>query len=344
MGLLESLDIAEPRKPYSEADRKSVLWRRGRFVDSKVRRPRDMRINRRERLRQQLFQQGAAALEAARPKAPKGYACPICLLGYPSADPFSLEDVPPKSIGGRPLLLTCTSCNSKAGHELDVHIHEGVKEAEIASGKRALEARLSAFGETITANVRIENGELLITGEPSRSDPRAHERFFKEMERLSEFEATGTSFNITYNTKHDAWRESVAWLRVGYLYAFAVLGYNFILRPELEPIRAQIRSPGQRLVPQLVKRLKKPPNENGIQFVRDPVEFRSIIVVYGERIVVLPDFEHPSTFTERIMQVSGEQWPRQLVGKQLPLPRRPYFFLDFMPSLNRHISPEFQEE
>ena len=32
---------------------------------------------------------------------------------------LSVEDVPPRHSGGRPLVLTCKACNSTAGHSID---------------------------------------------------------------------------------------------------------------------------------------------------------------------------------------------------------------------------------
>lgn len=301
-------------------------------------------MNKREKARQALFQQGADALAAARPKAPRGYyACPICLIGYPSVDAFSLEDVPPKSIGGRPLLLTCKTCNSRAGHEIDVHIHEAAKEAEIASGSRPQQVRLSALGETITANVRVEDGNLDISGVENRSDPRAFASLFRELAGVSEAGSSDARFTITYKTRHDAHREAIAWLKVGYLYAFSVLGYNYILRPELEVVRSQIRSPKDDLASSLVRRFGESPGEDGVHFVFNPPEFRCLAVRYGDRFVVLPDFEASSTFEERILHLPKDQWPQTMVGKQLPLPRKPVYLLDFRPSLLRHLSPEFAD-
>jgi len=45
------------------------------------------------------------------------YACPCCLVAYPRAavtdKVLTIEDVPPKVLGGRPMLLTCVECNNR---------------------------------------------------------------------------------------------------------------------------------------------------------------------------------------------------------------------------------------
>lgn len=55
------------------------------------------------------------------------YFCPICGKGYSegaacSGELLTLEDVSPRNMGGKGLLLTCRTCNSDAGRKLDYHI------------------------------------------------------------------------------------------------------------------------------------------------------------------------------------------------------------------------------
>src|SRR5690606_794099 len=64
------------------------------------------------------------------------YLCPICLrphIDLNSDDPLTLEDAPPKSLGGSANTLTCKTCNNTAGHEIDFHLTERLR--EIDSGK-----------------------------------------------------------------------------------------------------------------------------------------------------------------------------------------------------------------
>ena len=55
-------------------------------------------------------------------KVKKPYICPICELLFQeeslnqnSSNPLTLEDVPPKKLGGKPIILTCKNCNNKLG-------------------------------------------------------------------------------------------------------------------------------------------------------------------------------------------------------------------------------------
>jgi hypothetical protein len=51
------------------------------------------------------------------------YVCPICLRAFGELALYSaeltFEDVPPKAIGGRPLVLTCSICNTDRGSVID---------------------------------------------------------------------------------------------------------------------------------------------------------------------------------------------------------------------------------
>jgi hypothetical protein len=64
-----------------------------------------------------------------KPDFSNGYICPLCFETFFEKDLdatlenyLTLEDIPPKSLGGKPLALTCKKCNSRSGHELDVHL------------------------------------------------------------------------------------------------------------------------------------------------------------------------------------------------------------------------------
>jgi len=54
------------------------------------------------------------------------YICPICgnLFDKESVEnkTLTIDHVPPKSIGGKPLVLTCESCNNDLGSKLDSQI------------------------------------------------------------------------------------------------------------------------------------------------------------------------------------------------------------------------------
>ena len=92
---------------------------------------------------------------------PNSYICPLCIRNFTIKDLdqslnncLTLEDVPPHSLGGKPLTLTCKECNNTAGSLLDEELRkklttheflEGVPDA-IVDAKIRLDEELSIYG------------------------------------------------------------------------------------------------------------------------------------------------------------------------------------------------------
>ena len=89
------------------------------------------------------------------------YICPICLetfnlnkLGDKANDLLTVEDVPPKSLGGNPLLITCRKCNSSCGHNLDVYLLNEIRyHDERMDFSKSKNTMLSCNGTSIRAKV-----------------------------------------------------------------------------------------------------------------------------------------------------------------------------------------------
>ena len=94
------------------------------------------------------FLEGAAALRRylmasgrseALPRTGDYYYCPCCMGRYGrealSNGLLTYEDVPPKSVGGRPLVLTCKSCNNTAGSRLDAQARLREEQLDFLAGR-----------------------------------------------------------------------------------------------------------------------------------------------------------------------------------------------------------------
>ena len=68
-----------------------------------------------------LFRQGKSNIESILKCSSEAYCCPIC-GGFKSIDELTLEHVPPKSMGGKEIILTCKACNNEAGSNIDLNI------------------------------------------------------------------------------------------------------------------------------------------------------------------------------------------------------------------------------
>ena len=60
------------------------------------------------------------------PELENPYICPLCRRPFASAGlvdgTLTFEDAPPKSYGGKPVALTCKSCNNSSGSSVDASL------------------------------------------------------------------------------------------------------------------------------------------------------------------------------------------------------------------------------
>jgi hypothetical protein len=260
----------------------------------------------------------------------KGLCDAVILESYAE---HAKEDVPPKSVGGRPLLLTCRECNNSSGHLLDAHIRSGQDLKEMAEGRREVPIRLTQFGQTISAVATFGPGHISIAGLPKQSDPRAHEALFAELDRVAASGSRDWDVKITTSTRHSPQREGVGWLRVAYLYASAALGYQWVMRPELERIRDQFRRPDERLVPATMKHTDTATGGDGISFVYSPRELRSVLVRLDRNLFFFPNFNEASSFYDRLEAQQQSPATLKIEGVHIDLPTKPLFLFDHDPKL-----------
>jgi hypothetical protein len=252
-------------------------------------------------------------------------------------DHLSIEHVPPRSVGGRPLLLTCTQCNNKYGTELDAHIKAGRDLGEILQGSRETGGRLRVGDDrmTVKGNVFGENIELReMVGKSSPTERDAVEESFR---RLAGRDACGAEFQFDFCVRHDEWRERVGWLRVAYLYLFALLGHTFVLREVMNPIRAQFQRPVDKLVPEIIKRMVDPSPQECLVSVSRPGDLRSFVVQLRHWTFFFPGFVGEDSFYDRLAALP-EKGELAMTGMRLPFPSEPGFACDFNPDIARLLA------
>lgn len=296
-------------------------------------------MSRNDDRRLEWHERGVRALVAARPAAPHVYCCPLCLRGFDAAhlDLLSIEDVPPRSVGGRPLLLTCRECNNRHGTELDAHIKAGRDLGEVLAGSRETFGRLRVGDERMAVKGTVfgEHNELReIVGKSDPAERDAVQGFF---EGLAGGDATGREFQFEFLMRHDEWRERVGWLRVAYLYLFALLGHTFVLREVMNPIRDQFQRPDERLVPQIIKTMVEPVVEPRMVSVSHPHDLSSFVVQLEHWTFFFPGFIAEDSFYERLSALP-EQGQLSLTGQALTFPRQPVFACDFHPDVIRLLA------
>jgi hypothetical protein len=282
--------------------------------------------------REAWFRRGVEALARARPDAPKLYCCPFCIQGFPDSDPeyLSFEDVPPRSVGGKPLVLTCRKCNNTHGSDLDSHIAAGSDLRDIVAGESTTWAKLRLGDAVINTRARLGSENVEVVEAVEKTDPKMSEAFASELERRTSSGSRDWKLTLAFSARHDPWREDVAWLRVAYLYLFALLGYNFIMRSVLEPIRSQFQNPDEHLVEPVLKRLTEYADVNRIMVVHGPRHLSGFAVQLGRRLFFLPGFVECGSFYERLAELPPKG-RLDLAARQLETPQGPEFICDYHP-------------
>jgi hypothetical protein len=149
--------------------------------------------------RERRFVEGSAALRRyfaaigrsdALPPTGEYYVCPCCMRVHGrealSDGALTIEDVPPKSVGGRRLVLTCKQCNSTAGTRLDEQARLREEQLDFLTGRapdRALAAEIIVGESTTRGDVRHVDDALLLFVDPKRSDPGQHAEMTKTLDQ-----------------------------------------------------------------------------------------------------------------------------------------------------------------
>ncbi len=182
------------------------------------------------------------------------YICPICLnlffeddLKDDSENMLTLEDAPPKSLEGKANTLTCKSCNSKCGHEIDFHLTERLIELDERAFRPNLKtkAKFTHNGLKIQGELNIDSdGKITVLHDKRNNHPEKLEKYVKS---TGKNDIVDIEFKPSRVDKH---RLEVALLKSAYLLAFEHYGYSLILTSPYDIIRAQLMNPESEIYPE----------------------------------------------------------------------------------------------
>ena len=284
--------------------------------------PRRVTISEATKLR--WFQRGAKALAATFPSAAgKGYACPICARATTSVEALTVEDVPPRRVGGKPLILTCEPCNSKGGRLLDVHWGHLLDVESLMRGElsQALTVQLDIGGARTTAELTAEGKIFKAAGMKAASNPAAIEAQKQTLSKLltPTGMTTAIAFNMTLSRSRFKERNArLSILRAGYLVGVAVTGYRFL--PSWRRIRELVFDPSgaDDDLLQLVRFDKSHPlDRRQLGVIFEPSEAWALLVGFGSWTVIVPFavdsiFYSPERRTGRWAFTGSEyEWPTE---------------------------------
>ena len=186
-------------------------------------------------------------------KYERTYICPICLdqfaesaLDQKIENPLSLEDAPPKSLGGKAKILTCKKCNNTCGHEIDKHLTERMQELDNHKFMTNTEftAKFEINGNTVQGKISIdENGTMTAYHMNKNNNPIKLKDYIKTAKK-------DTVINLQIDKKQvNPINLQIALLKTGYLLTFEKYGYSLILDNSYQRIRNQLRNPLEIIYP-----------------------------------------------------------------------------------------------
>jgi HNH endonuclease len=193
-----------------------------------------------QRKKRDWFERGAAAYAAVRAErhGEPIYPCPTCFTPFTvdavADGRLSSEHVPPESVGGHDLVLTCKRCNNSAGTKLDADaaVKELVRSA-IAGTHEHRERVKAAIGDLcVNAEVHLSGGRYSLVVPHHVNKPST-------AENVKAVARPGTSITVQYR-RFSELGAKISWFRAGYLALFAAAGYRFALDPAIEIVRRQI--------------------------------------------------------------------------------------------------------
>lgn len=186
-------------------------------------------------------------------KFDKTFICPICLKQFSDKDldtalknHLTLEDAPPKSLGGKANTLTCKKCNNEFGHTIDFHLVDKLNELGIKSFSPNTDSKVKTThdGIEVQGTLKVdEKGVMTITYHKKTNNPD------KLKEYLSKT-AKGDIVNLNFPiSRVDIRRFEIALLKSAYMMAFEQYGYALILNKSYDIVRKQLLNPDDEIYP-----------------------------------------------------------------------------------------------
>jgi hypothetical protein len=250
-------------------------------------------------MKRALFDAGSAAFARVFPL----YVCPLCLRTFAldaiASKDLTLEHVPPKSSGGKELVLTCKDCNAHSGQNIDDHMMKADRPIAFLRGEhRGGQLAELTLNDGPSISVRLGGGPdkaIILMGKEGVDPPGQHKAFTDALGEIARLGRDGEPpdyrFNIGFkDDRHSADSARVGWLRAGYLAAFARFGYRYVLGPALDVVRRQIREPEAEILPRAFHVLvpTAPRTARRIATLQEPKTIAGITVQFGWHMVLLP--------------------------------------------------------
>lgn len=216
------------------------------------------------------------------------YICPLCLesfteyhLNQSVENPLTIEDVPPKKLNGKPLLLTCKKCNNLNGSIYDSELGKWFKAYCVLEGKGEFDFKMSIdSSRTFKAKLVRDIDNKTTSINSNTKNPYAE----KNVSKMHTQGKAGVNFLFDFG---DDKKIDDGFLRFAYLYAFYHFGYAYIFSPGGKYVKDYlVLNKSQELKPLIISK-KLEDLDQGIYKISYPTDITSFLVVFklGSEIV-----------------------------------------------------------
>jgi hypothetical protein len=265
------------------------------------------------------------------------WVCPLCLHAFGEdaleARFLTREHVPPRSVGGKRMTLTCGPCNWEGG-TADSHAGKEAHLFGFAEGTLPeIKASLTTRSGTVPIRLSGVGNGLLMFGVPQATSESQHAAVFGDFDAASHGEKWREfSFSVGFSAFSQQ-RARVSWLRSACLAFFSLLGYRFVFRRELNDVRHLIREPEMDLpVPRVFRVIRVIASPPTLLRIDQPERFRGYAMLYGRNMVFLPRYNDHGLYDRLAAdseQIGAGPMRGEFSGLAYPWPKSgPVFFHD----------------
>lgn len=166
------------------------------------------------------------------------YICPLCknVFDILELDKLSVEHVPPHSVGGKGIVLTCKDCNNQAGADIDKALHTELQSTDVSRLNNKMNAHLEIGPYRVNGQYSQNGNQISCFLDNKRNAPGVVDAAMNYL-----IESGGhyqVSVNVPMSDKpRDIEGSRFALLKSAYLYAFSIMGYPYILNNVIEQFR-----------------------------------------------------------------------------------------------------------
>lgn len=210
------------------------------------------------------------------------YICPLCNISFTEKDlnqdlenPLTIEDVPPKKLNGKPILLTCKKCNNINGSIYDSELSKWFKAFCALEGKGNLEFKMKIdSSRTFKAKLTRDPKNKRIDITSNRKNTYAEQNFSK-MHKIGKAQV-----NYMFDLG-DEKKINDGLLRFAYLYAFYYFGYSYIFSDGGKYINQYLSFNNNKELKPLVISDNLDKYKEGIYKISFPLNITSFLVIFS---------------------------------------------------------------